>query len=111
MSVGVQDFSPEVQVAVNRVQSLDETKLVIDSAREFGFKGISVDLIYGLPKQNVISFNHTLDEVIKLSIRTASRSTTTRTCRAWPSRSGASTKPTCPRPMRACRSCNSQSAA
>ena len=66
MSVGVQDFSPEVQVAVNRVQSLEETKLVIDSAREFGFKGISVDLIYGLPKQNVISFNHTLDEVIKL---------------------------------------------
>jgi oxygen-independent coproporphyrinogen-3 oxidase len=66
MSVGVQDFSPEVQVAVNRVQSLEETKLVIDSAREFGFKGISVDLIYGLPKQNVISFNHTLDEVLKL---------------------------------------------
>jgi hypothetical protein len=42
MSVGVQDFSPEVQVAVNRVQSLDETRLVIDAAREFGFKGISV---------------------------------------------------------------------
>jgi oxygen-independent coproporphyrinogen-3 oxidase len=40
MSVGVQDFSPEVQVAVNRVQSLEETKLVIDSARELGFKGI-----------------------------------------------------------------------
>ena len=66
MSVGVQDFTPEVQAAVNRIQSLDETRLVIDSAREFGFKGISVDLIYGLPKQNVISFNHTLDEVIKL---------------------------------------------
>ena len=67
MSVGVQDFDPRVQQAVNRIQSLDETKLVIDSAREFGFKGISVDLIYGLPKQNVISFNHTLDEIIKLS--------------------------------------------
>ncbi|MDP2792855.1 MAG: oxygen-independent coproporphyrinogen III oxidase [Sulfurisoma sp.] len=67
MSVGVQDFEPAVQQAVNRVQTLDETKRVIDSAREFGFKGISVDLIYGLPKQNVISFNHTLDEVLKLS--------------------------------------------
>lgn len=67
MSIGVQDFEPSVQVAVNRVQSLDETRLVIDSAREFGFKSVSVDLIYGLPKQNVISFNHTLDEVIKLS--------------------------------------------
>jgi oxygen-independent coproporphyrinogen-3 oxidase len=67
MSVGVQDFEPAVQVAVNRVQSLEETRVVIDAAREFGFKSVSVDLIYGLPKQNVISFNHTLDEVIKLS--------------------------------------------
>ncbi|WP_131111533.1 oxygen-independent coproporphyrinogen III oxidase [Sulfuricystis thermophila] len=67
MSVGVQDFDPRVQAAVNRIQTLDETRVVIDAAREFGFKGISVDLIYGLPKQNVISFNHTLDEVIKLS--------------------------------------------
>jgi oxygen-independent coproporphyrinogen-3 oxidase len=67
MSVGVQDFTPEVQQAVNRIQSIEETRLVIESAREFGFKGISVDLIYGLPKQNVISFNHTLDEIIKLS--------------------------------------------
>jgi len=67
MSVGVQDFDPRVQQAVNRIQSLEETQLVIESAREFGFKGMSVDLIYGLPKQNVISFNHTLDEVIKLS--------------------------------------------
>ncbi len=40
---------------------------MIDSAREFGFKGISVDLIYGLPKQHVINFNHTLDEVLKLN--------------------------------------------
>ncbi len=49
MSVGVQDFDPRVQEAVNRIQSLEETKLVIDSAREFGFIGLSVDLIYGLP--------------------------------------------------------------
>lgn len=67
MSVGVQDFDPRVQAAVNRIQSLEETRVVIEAAREFGFKGISVDLIYGLPKQNVISFNHTLDEVVKLS--------------------------------------------
>jgi len=67
MSIGVQDFDPRVQQAVNRIQSLEETRVVIEAAREFGFKGISVDLIYGLPKQNVISFNHTLDEIIKLS--------------------------------------------
>ncbi|HEX8989326.1 MAG TPA: oxygen-independent coproporphyrinogen III oxidase [Rhodocyclaceae bacterium] len=67
MSVGVQDFEPAVQQAVNRIQTLDETRVVIEAAREFGFKSVSVDLIYGLPHQNVISFNHTLDEVIKLS--------------------------------------------
>jgi oxygen-independent coproporphyrinogen-3 oxidase len=67
MSVGLQDFEPAVQEAVNRVQTLDESRVVIEAAREFGFKSISVDLIYGLPKQNVISFNRTLDEVIKLS--------------------------------------------
>lgn len=67
MSVGVQDFDPVVQKAVNRIQSLEETRHVIDAARASGFKSVSVDLIYGLPKQNVISFNHTLDEVLKIA--------------------------------------------
>lgn len=67
MSVGVQDFNEAVQVAVNRVQSFDETRLVIESARETGFKSISLDLIYGLPKQNIISFNRTLEQVLELS--------------------------------------------
>ncbi|MCX7174359.1 MAG: oxygen-independent coproporphyrinogen III oxidase [Proteobacteria bacterium] len=67
MSVGVQDFDPAVQQAVNRIQSLEETQQVIEAARANGFKSVSVDLIYGLPKQNVISFNHTLEEVIRLS--------------------------------------------
>ena len=67
MSVGVQDFNPEVQEAVNRIQSIEETRLVMEAARATGFKSISMDLIYGLPKQNVISFNRTLEEVLKLS--------------------------------------------
>ncbi len=67
MSLGVQDFDPAVQQAVNRIQSLEETRLVIEAARANGFKSISVDLIYGLPKQNVISFNRTLEEVIRLA--------------------------------------------
>ncbi len=67
MSIGVQDFDPAVQRAVNRIQSLEETQLVIEAARASGFKSVSVDLIYGLPKQNVISFNRTLEEVIRLS--------------------------------------------
>ncbi len=67
MSVGIQDFNPDVQKAVTRVQSEDETRLVIDAARAHGFKSVSVDLIYGLPKQNVISFNRTLEQILSLS--------------------------------------------
>jgi oxygen-independent coproporphyrinogen-3 oxidase len=67
MSVGVQDFNHDVQLAVNRVQSIEETRLVMDAARATGFKSISMDLIYGLPKQNAISFNRTLEQVLELS--------------------------------------------
>ncbi|PKO84939.1 MAG: oxygen-independent coproporphyrinogen III oxidase [Betaproteobacteria bacterium HGW-Betaproteobacteria-11] len=66
MSIGVQDFASEVQRAVNRIQSLEETREVLEAAREAGFKSISVDLIYGLPKQNEASFERTLDTVIAL---------------------------------------------
>ncbi|APR06019.1 oxygen-independent coproporphyrinogen III oxidase [Thauera chlorobenzoica] len=67
MSVGVQDFAEDVQRAVNRVQSFEETQLVIDAARQTGFKSVSMDLIYGLPKQNVISFNRSLEQVLQIS--------------------------------------------
>ncbi len=67
MSVGVQDFAAEVQRAVNRVQSVEETRLVIDAARATGFKSVSMDLIYGLPKQNVDSFGRTLDQVLEIA--------------------------------------------
>jgi len=67
MSVGIQDFDPLVQGAVNRIQSVGETQAVIAAARASGFKSVSVDLIYGLPKQNVISFNRTLETIISLS--------------------------------------------
>ena len=67
MSVGVQDFTPEVQRAVNRVQSFEETELVIRSAREMGFRSVSIDLIYGLPKQGVDTFDGTLDHLLALS--------------------------------------------
>jgi oxygen-independent coproporphyrinogen-3 oxidase len=67
MSVGVQDFDEGVQQAINRIQSEEETLGVIDAARANGFRSISVDLIYGLPKQTVIGFNRTLDRVIAAS--------------------------------------------
>lgn len=65
MSLGVQDFDPVVQKAVNRIQSPEETFAVLDAARAEGFHGISVDLIYGLPHQNVTSFLKTLDRVLE----------------------------------------------
>jgi len=64
ISLGVQDFDREVQRAVNRVQSEEQTLAVMDAARRAGFLSINVDLIYGLPKQNLLSFNRTLARVI-----------------------------------------------
>ena len=64
MSIGVQDFDERVQQAVNRIQSEAETMAVIDAARDNGFKSISIDLIYGLPRQTVSGFTRTLDRVI-----------------------------------------------
>lgn len=66
LSVGVQDFDPDVQRAVNRIQSVEETRTVIDAARAAGFGSVSVDLIYGLPLQNLRAFEHTLEEVVAL---------------------------------------------
>jgi oxygen-independent coproporphyrinogen-3 oxidase len=64
LSLGVQDFDAEVQRAVNRVQSESQIRDVIDNARECGFRSVSIDLIYGLPFQNVASFDRTLDRVV-----------------------------------------------
>lgn len=66
MSVGIQDFDERVQVAVNRVQTEEETANVITSARASGFKSISVDLIYGLPHQTVMGFNRTIERVLAM---------------------------------------------
>lgn len=64
MSLGVQDFEPRVQTAVNRIQSESETLEVLEAARAEGFRSISVDLIYGLPFQTVESFLRTLGRVV-----------------------------------------------
>jgi oxygen-independent coproporphyrinogen-3 oxidase len=64
VSIGVQDFDPAVQRAVNRVQSVEETRTVIDAARASGFRSVNLDLIYGLPLQTLEGFEATLDRVI-----------------------------------------------
>ncbi len=67
ISLGLQDFNPEVQKAVNRIQSEEETFAVLDAARREGFRSTSIDLIYGLPLQTVDSFSQTLDKVLAVS--------------------------------------------
>ncbi len=67
MSVGVQDFDPAVQAAVNRLQSFEMTRATIEAARQADFKSVNLDLIYGLPKQSRDTFAKTLDKVLQLS--------------------------------------------
>ncbi len=67
MSLGVQDFDPRVQKAVNRIQSEEETLFALDKAREHGFKSISIDLIYGLPFQSAETFVHSLERVLEIA--------------------------------------------
>ena len=64
LSLGIQDFDPIVQKAVNRTQTTDDVLNLVLTARESGFESISFDLIYGLPHQTVDSFDTTLDLVI-----------------------------------------------
>ena len=67
LSLGVQDFDPVVQQAINRIQPFESTEEVIGAARASGFQSVSVDLIYGLPHQTVDSFARTLDAIVSLA--------------------------------------------
>ena len=64
ISMGIQDFDPLVQKTVNRVQSFEDTRALLDFSRGLGFESINVDLIYGLPHQTSDSFSGTLDKII-----------------------------------------------
>ena len=66
-SFGVQDFDPAVQQAVNRIQPYEMVEKAVTASRKAGFESINADLIYGLPKQSLASFNTTLDKIIELS--------------------------------------------
>jgi len=67
LSMGIQDFHPDVQKAVHRIQPFEMTRDLIVAARQLGFDSINVDLIYGLPYQTAESFAHTVDQIIGLS--------------------------------------------
>lgn len=66
VSLGVQDLDPEVQRAVNRLQTLEETRAIVEAARTLQFRSVNIDLIYGLPKQTPERFARTVAEVIAL---------------------------------------------
>lgn len=66
LSFGVQDFDPDVQKAVHRIQPAEQVFALVDAARRIGFESVNVDLIYGLPKQTPESFDRTLAQVTEL---------------------------------------------
>ncbi|HSV84393.1 MAG TPA: oxygen-independent coproporphyrinogen III oxidase [Ramlibacter sp.] len=66
VSFGVQDFDPEVQKAVHRIQPYEQVAALMEAARRVGFESVNVDLIYGLPRQTPESFARTLAQVAQL---------------------------------------------
>ena len=66
LSLGVQDFDPQVQVAVHREQSSSQVQDLMMAARAIGFESINLDLIYGLPMQTETSWARTLGTVVAL---------------------------------------------
>jgi len=66
LSMGIQDFHPEVQKAIHRIQPYEVTRDLIRNARQLGFESINVDLIYGLPYQTAERFADTVEQVLTL---------------------------------------------
>lgn len=67
VSIGVQDFDPKVQAAINRIQGVDETRRVIDAFRDHGVRSLNIDAIYGLPGQREAELLGTLGEVVRMT--------------------------------------------
>ncbi len=66
LSMGVQDFDPRVQQAINRIQPFEATRDLVRSARALGFPSVNIDLIYGLPYQTPSGFSTTIDRVLEI---------------------------------------------
>jgi oxygen-independent coproporphyrinogen-3 oxidase len=67
LSMGIQDFHPEVQKAIHRIQPFEMTRDLIATARALGFDSINVDLIYGLPHQTPERFGETVEQILELA--------------------------------------------
>ena len=66
VSIGVQDLDPDVQRAINRLQTLEQTRAIVDAAHALQYRSVNIDLIYGLPRQTPERFARTVAEVIAL---------------------------------------------
>jgi oxygen-independent coproporphyrinogen-3 oxidase len=67
LSMGVQDFNLQTQTAINRIQTFADTSLLVEIARDIGFKSINLDLIYGLPHQSMTSFQDTIEKIKQIN--------------------------------------------
>ncbi len=67
VSMGVQDFNPEVQRLVNRIQPFEITRDLVDESRKIGYTSVNFDLIYGLAGQTLNSFESTINQTITLA--------------------------------------------
>lgn len=68
LSMGVQDLTPEVQAAIHRFQTAEETAALVADARALGFTSINADLVYGLPRQTLAGFARTIEQVIAMGV-------------------------------------------
>ena len=66
LSLGIQDYNPEVQKAIHRIQSFEQVKKVHESARAIGYSSISHDLVFGLPKQTLEAIIDTVNKTLEL---------------------------------------------
>jgi oxygen-independent coproporphyrinogen-3 oxidase len=67
LSMGIQDFNEKTQEAINRIQTYESVKNILEISQEANFSSVNFDLIYGLPHQNLETFKRTIEQVIKLS--------------------------------------------
>ena len=66
LSLGIQDFDPQVQKLIHRIQTFEQVKKVADLARNIGYQSVNFDLIYGLPGQTIETVTDTIDQTLQL---------------------------------------------
>lgn len=66
LSLGIQDYSPVVQEAIHRIQSFETVKKVHDLADQIGYRSISHDLVFGLPKQKIREMEMTIEKTLRM---------------------------------------------